>query len=181
MCLRPRPSAHDATPLAPRTSGVGTFRHMSPIEPSAIRDVYVFVRRENELLLLLREGTGYRDDAWGPPAGKVEPEETYREAGVRELREETGLDVNPAQLKLVHLLDRSPEPGEHWHWAGAFFEVNGVEGDAINREPAKCRTIAWHRLDSLPSPMVDYVEHVLAALTDGEQYSEWRDRSPEPA
>lgn len=151
---------------------------MSHIEPSAIRDVYVLVRRENKLLLLLRDGTGYRDGAWGPPAGKVEPGETYREAGVRELREETGLEVSPSDLRLIHLLDRSPEPGEHWHWVGAFFQVNNAEGDATNREPAKCLSIAWHRLDALPSPMVDYVEHVLAASNDGIQYSEWRDPPP---
>ena len=42
------------------------------IEPSAIRDVYVFVRRGDLLLLLLRDGTGYKDGEWGPPAGKVE-------------------------------------------------------------------------------------------------------------
>jgi len=146
---------------------------VSGIEPSAIRDVYVLVRRENQLLLLLRDGTGYKDGAWGPPAGKVEPGETYREAGVRELREETGLDVNPSELRFVHLLDRSPEPGERWHWTGAFFEVNGAEGHAVNREPTKCRTIGWHRFDALPSPMVDYVGHVLAALTEGIRYSEW--------
>ncbi len=150
---------------------------MSSIEPSAIRDIYVFVRRENTLLLLLRDGTGYKDGAWCPPAGKVEPGETYREAGVCELREETGLDVSPSDLRLVHLMDRSPEPGEDWHWAGAFFEVNHAEGEALNLEPEKSRMIAWHRLDALPTPMVDYVGHVLAALADGVQYSEWRDPS----
>lgn len=114
----------------------------------------------------------------GPPAGKVEPGETYREAGVRELLEETGLVVSPSDLRLIHLLDRSPEPGENWHWVGAFFLVNNAEGDATNREPAKCPSIVWHRLDALPSPMIDYVEHVLAASNDGIQYSEWRDPSP---
>ena len=147
---------------------------MSGVEPSAVRDVYVLVRRESALLLLLREGTGYKDGEWGPPAGKVEPGETYREAGVRELREETGLDVSLAQLRFVHLLDRSPEPGEYCNWIGAFFEVNDAEGDALNREPEKCREMAWHRLGSLPAPMVDYVGHVLAASTAGVSYSEWR-------
>jgi hypothetical protein len=39
------------------------------IEPSAIRDVYVLVRRGDLILLLLREGTGYKDGEWArPPA-----------------------------------------------------------------------------------------------------------------
>ena len=44
--------------------------------PSAIRDVYVIARRRDDILLLLRSGTGYKDDGWGPPSGKVEPGET---------------------------------------------------------------------------------------------------------
>lgn len=138
----------------------------------------MLVRRESALLLLLRDGTRYKDGEWGPPAGKVEPGETYREAGVRELQEETGLDVSLSQLRLVHMLDRSPEPGERWNWVGAFFEVHDAEGEVLNREPAKCRSMAWHRLDTLPSPMVDYVGQVLAALTEGIQYTEWRAPPP---
>jgi 8-oxo-dGTP diphosphatase len=148
------------------------------MEPSAISDVYVFVRRENDLLLLLRDGTGYRDGEWGPPAGKVESGETYREAAVRELAEETGLAVLGSQLRLVHLLDRSPEPGERWHWIGAFFEVTDAAGDPRNLEPAKCRRMAWYRVDALPAPVVDYVGHVLARVAAGVPYSEWPDPSP---
>jgi 8-oxo-dGTP diphosphatase len=94
---------------------------MMKIEPSAIRDVYVLVRRGDLLLLLLREGTGYKDGEWGPPAGKVEAGETYRGAAVRELREETGLDADLAIMRFVHLLHRFPDPGEAWPWVGAFF------------------------------------------------------------
>lgn len=42
---------------------------VTKFNPSAIRDVYVLVRRGDLLLLLLREGTGYKDGEWGrPPA-----------------------------------------------------------------------------------------------------------------
>lgn len=148
-------------------------RVVSSIEPSAVRDVYVLVRRGDDVLLLLREGTGYRDGEWGPPAGKVEQGETYREAGVRELREETGLVVEQEDLSLVHLVDRSPEPGELWHWIGAFFEFSGTTGPAINREPTKARDIAWHGVTNLPSPTIDYVKHVLTFVAVGIGCSEW--------
>jgi ADP-ribose pyrophosphatase YjhB (NUDIX family) len=150
---------------------------VSETGPSAIRDVYVFVRRAHEILLLLREGTGYRDGEWGPPAGKVEPGESYREAAVRELAEETGLAILASQPRLVHLLDRSPEPGERWHWIGAFFEVLDAAGEPRNLEPTRCRALGWHHADALPTPMVDYVGHVLAVTTGGVTYSEW----PDPA
>jgi 8-oxo-dGTP diphosphatase len=50
---------------------------MGAIPPTAIRDVYVIVRKGSDVLLMLREGTGYKDGAWGLPSGKVEPGETY--------------------------------------------------------------------------------------------------------
>src|SRR5690606_272172 len=77
-----------------------TNHHPSTVPaPSAIRDVYVLARRRDDVLLLLRSGTGYRDGEWGPPAGKVEPGETYAEAAARELAEETGIRVGPLDLR----------------------------------------------------------------------------------
>jgi 8-oxo-dGTP diphosphatase len=144
------------------------------IKPSAIRDVYVLVRRGDLLLLLLREGTRYKDGEWGPPAGKVEVGDTYRGAAVRELREETGLEADPAVMRFVHLLHRDPAHGEAWPWVGAFFDAADVRGDPVNREPMKCRAMDWHPVHALPSPMVDYVEQVLKVVAEGVAYSEWR-------
>ncbi|GAA2123948.1 NUDIX hydrolase [Glycomyces algeriensis] len=45
------------------------------------------------------------------PGGHVEPHETAKDAAVRELREETGLDLHPDALRAVNLyddLDRDP-------------------------------------------------------------------------
>ena len=107
------------------------------IKPTAIGDVYVLVRRGDLLLLPLREGTGYKDGEWGPPAGKVEVGETYRGAAVRELREETGRDADPAVMRFVHLLHRHPAHVEAWPWVGAFFDASDVRGDPVNREPTQ--------------------------------------------
>jgi 8-oxo-dGTP diphosphatase len=43
-------------------------------------------------LLLIRRGRGAAIGSWSVPGGRVEQGETVREAVVRELREETGLD-----------------------------------------------------------------------------------------
>jgi len=65
-------------------------------------EVLVFVRRGREVLVAHRapELGGY----WHAIAGAVEPGETEREAAVRELREETGLDARDDLVALGHRL-----------------------------------------------------------------------------
>jgi 8-oxo-dGTP diphosphatase len=139
--------------------------------PSAVRDVYVFVWRGSELLLLYRSATGYRDGHWGPPAGKVEPAETYEAAAVRELAEEVGLTVDPPDLEFVHLLDRVTAEGEHW--IGAFFAVRDGTVAAENREPEKHSDMRWFDVRSLPDDTVDYIRQVVARSMSESRYSTW--------
>lgn len=49
-------------------------------------------------LLLVRRGRPPAAGLWSVPGGRVEPGETLADAVVREVREETGLDVEPREL-----------------------------------------------------------------------------------
>ncbi len=149
--------------------------------PSAIRDVYVVVRRHNDVLLLLRSGTGYRDGEWGPPSGKVELGETYADAAVRELYEETGLLVAPDAIRFLHIVERIPSSGSPW--LGVFVEVDleSAIGTPVNREPRKHSTLQLFPISELPVGTIDYVRHVLDAVERGEHHSEWRYPASEDA
>jgi 8-oxo-dGTP diphosphatase len=141
--------------------------------PSAIRDVYVIARRRDDILLLLRSGTGYKDDEWGPPSGKVEPGETYIEAAVRELAEETGICVAPRDVRFLHAIERVPASGSHW--IGLFFEVDVASISPANREPHKHSALQFFPTAALPDRTVDYIRHVVDCARRGEGHSEWRD------
>lgn len=124
------------------------------------------------MLLLLRSGTGYKDGEWGPPSGKVEPGETYAEAALRELAEETGIHVRLPDVRFLHVIERVPASGSHW--VGLFFEVDIAGTSPINREPHKHSALRFCPTSSLPDRTVDYIRHVIDVARRGEGHSEWR-------
>lgn len=58
------------------------------------------IRDEKGRILLLRRADGdiRRDGLWSVPGGGIEPGERLDQAAVREVREETGLEVEPVAL-----------------------------------------------------------------------------------
>jgi 8-oxo-dGTP pyrophosphatase MutT (NUDIX family) len=65
--------------------------------------VCVLIERDGKVLAVARRGT---TDQWGLPGGKVDPGEEPREALIREMREETGISLDPDALhKVFHRED----------------------------------------------------------------------------
>jgi ADP-ribose pyrophosphatase YjhB (NUDIX family) len=65
---------------------------------------------EDGRVLLLNQDTD-AGRSWSLPGGKVEEGETLAAALVREMREETGLDVEPGRL--LYVCDHLPQKGTH--------------------------------------------------------------------
>ena len=135
---------------------------------SATVNAYLFLKKGNELLLLLRKNTGYFDDHYGLVAGHVEDGESATDGMIREAKEEAGIILDPGQLRVVHVLHRQTDR----YNIDVFFECNQWDGDIINKEPEKCAELSFHPLHLLPRNMMDYLPPVIEAISKGQFYSE---------
>ncbi|WP_349828724.1 NUDIX hydrolase [Brevibacterium litoralis] len=123
---------------------------------SVIPAAYVFLRRDDRVLLQLRAGTGYHDGYWAAgAAGHVEQGEHLLAAAVREVREELGVDVTASDLEFLTV--------EHRTGAGAavderidfFFACTTWDGEPALQED-KATDLRWFPLDALPDPVVPH-------------------------
>jgi 8-oxo-dGTP diphosphatase len=98
----------------------------------------VAVVRDSSVLLVKRRVEPDRGE-WGLPAGYIEIGETPSEAASRELAEETGLTVNPENLRLLDTVSSEPFTGKHVISIGHVVPVTAVSG---NLDPGKETALA---------------------------------------
>ncbi|MFW2341160.1 NUDIX hydrolase [Brevundimonas sp.] len=115
-------------------------------------------------VLLIRRGNPPRLGEWSLPGGRVEPGETLREAALRELFEETGVEAELGPL--VDVVDGIfPESGRHYvlidyvaRWTAGepvagddaadarFWPLEGIEGRVAWNETVRVIRLAAARL-----------------------------------
>jgi 8-oxo-dGTP pyrophosphatase MutT (NUDIX family) len=130
---------------------------------------YVVLRRDDEVLLQLRQNTGYRDGFWASAAaGHVEQDESVLAAAAREAAEEIGIRIRTADLVSLCAMHRTH--GNHDpidERVDFFFECRRWSGEPRIMEPRKNAEMRWCRLDDLPEPVVPHELFVLTGLQAG--------------
>jgi 8-oxo-dGTP diphosphatase len=131
---------------------------------------YVFLLRSgssgDEVLLQLRQNTGYMDDHWAAAAaGHVERGETAYDAARREAREEIG--VEGLDLEFVTSMQRTQHGASIDERIDFFFTSHQWDGEPRIIEPTKCAALAWFPLSALPEPVVPHERVVLSGLGTG--------------
>lgn len=105
--------------------------------------------------------------AWTLPGGKAEPGEALDEAAARELKEETGLLVDPADLALVHVIHVEQGRDEAGQFVLFAFATDTWAGELTNTEPDKHLAAQWVAADRLPEPAFPTSAQALAAYQNG--------------
>ncbi|MFE3634732.1 NUDIX domain-containing protein [Streptomyces sp. NPDC059168] len=146
----------------------GTRRRTEPL------DVRLLAVRDGatgpEVLLSRRASGVYASGCWHLVSGHPDgPWEDMVTALVREAREESGVVINPADVRAaVTVHHRSPAGDAR---IGVFFAVRRWEGAPEVREPLVCDAMGWFSFDALPEPMVAYCRAGLDAYRAGTRMS----------
>ncbi len=125
------------------------------------------VVRNAGFLLVVKRGMPPEAGRWSLPGGKVEVGETIRQAVVRELREETGLDGTCGDL--VGWVERIG-PGTHFVILDFAVEVQGVEVQGVEVQGVEASPgddaaeVAWVELGEVGS--LDLVSGLEAFLRE---------------
>lgn len=133
--------------------------------------VYLLIRKDSKILMIRRFNTGYCDGMYSLPAGHLDGGEPAKAALVREAKEEVDMDLRAGDLKLVHVIHRVAQEGDHER-IDLFFETKKWQGTPKNMEPDKCDDVSWFSIDELPQNMTPEVKQVLEQVRAGEIYSE---------
>lgn len=133
---------------------------MSKERNKTVPAVYFVFKKENKILLGRRQNTTYYDGWYGLPAGHIDARELPIEAGIREAKEEVGLNIKAEDVKFTHALYRTAhdETGDRSDY---FFIVTKWEGEPKIIEPEKCDDLQWFRIDKLPENMIHHEKKVL--------------------
>ena len=119
---------------------------------------------QGDSLLLVRQGYGKR--YWSLPGGSVEPGESVDRAAIREVKEETGLDV-----RLTRLVGVYSKPAECALALCFEAEVVGGAFGKATEEIAECR---YSPVDNLPEPIREHLRERVADWKQGLPHAVWR-------
>ncbi|MCP3822393.1 NUDIX domain-containing protein [Streptomyces sp. A3M-1-3] len=126
---------------------------MNATPAAPVIDTHVILR-DGDKILLSQRGGPYGYGRWHAPSGKLDKGEPLTIGAARELREETGVEVSPERLRLVHVVHHKQSP--EVERIGLFFEATEWQGEPVNREPEKCLDLRWWSVHELPDDIIEY-------------------------
>tara|TARA_Y100001934_G_C11879127_1_gene552252 strand:+ start:125 stop:601 length:477 start_codon:yes stop_codon:yes gene_type:complete len=132
--------------------------------------VYLFLIRDDQILLLQRHNTGFMDDWYSLPAGHLDGQETARHGLAREAFEEIGITIKPEDLELRLTMHNIFPTRESVDW---FFSPKHYEGTISNKEPNKCSDLKFYPLNDLPNNIIPYIKQAIDCFKADINYGEW--------
>jgi 8-oxo-dGTP diphosphatase len=105
------------------------------------------------------------------PGGKIEKEEFAKEALVREVLEEIGVQIAKKSLKLVHVTHRITDNASEIILF--FYSASECFVEAEMKEPQKFQKTVLVPTDKVPKELTSVLKHALASMNKGKFFSQF--------
>lgn len=119
--------------------------------------VHLLFFQGNQILLLRRFNTGFRDGEYSVPAGHLDGNETVMAAAAREAEEEVGVQIEAGEMAFSSVMHRN-EGDERVDF---FVHVYKWRGEPVNAEIDKCDELRWTDVNDLPGNIIPYVKKAI--------------------
>ncbi len=132
--------------------------------------VHLVLQKNDEVLLLLRQGTGFCDGHYSVVAGHLDGGESATSAMIREAAEEAGILIEAKDLTFSCMTHRFSPDRES---IDIFYTCATWKNEICNKEPHKCGELRFFPKAQLPSNMVGYVRDGILKSMGNQPYSEY--------
>lgn len=130
--------------------------------------VIVHDKAKHRVVLLQRGPKAkFAQGMWDIPVGKSNPGEPVTATAVRELREETGVVVDPKTLHLAHIIHAAWGVEAPNGFLTVVFVTHQWTGEPHNVEPNKHSQVCWVDTNAIPDKFVPTTASALASYLAG--------------
>lgn len=130
----------------------------------------VLVNNSGKILVGKRKGS--HAQFYSIPGGHFEMGETFEEAAIREIKEETDLDIsNPKVIGVTNNLITYKTEGKHY--ISVVLLVKDFSGEPKLMEPEKCEGWLWVDPSDLPMPHFDASQRGIECYVSGKFYNKY--------
>jgi 8-oxo-dGTP pyrophosphatase MutT (NUDIX family) len=152
------------------TTQAATARHAAPPAGATLLVAAVIVHDHDAgRVVLIQRGPDakFAAGSWDLPVGKSEPGEPVTVTAIRELREETGLLVQPGDLRIAHVIHCARGVEAPSGFLTIVFAARRWHGIPVNAEPDRHSQVAWVATSDIPDDFVPTTATALRAYLDG--------------
>ena len=117
---------------------------------------HTFLLRSGSVLLVRRCNTGFEDGSYGPVGGHLGSHESIKQTAIRECREEIGIEIDPADLRIIGVTHYNSPTGEGIDF---FLSTRQWRGEPYPR--AECDDLQWCLPNALPENTIPFVRRAI--------------------